>query len=613
MCKDVVKKKSIFLSFLGIGIIVLSLTGCAAPEDVLRALTTTATTTATTTPTPLVPLTLPPVIVHPPPSITGHPVLHFSDLTWGPKTGWEGSSTKGAAVTIWGKNFGDTRNNNYVSVNGAKLLNDTDYSEWGVVGPPKNIQRITFWINSNAQDGVGEITVTINGSQSNSLPFNITNGAIYFISVNDGDNTNTGLKSTSQGGKNGPFKDLCMFNPGLDGVTKCHNPSGDEQYIAYIKSGIYTELDADSAFVALRGPYGSPTKQKALIGFPGETHVIDTRSATRGIVWVADYKPYGLNSYFTFSKLNGVGGTGAFNVIGDFVRVISNTMTDYREPTWSGVIFVSASKNTAIYGNLFKNCGYDSYKHNIYIKTQFNNISLDLHTLHTDIGWNEFADAYAGTDARGGVIFISKSSNSQVAQYETQNTQIHHNYFHGGNMDFIYHADNVAIGDTFVYNNIFSGGTSPLGAISITYGDKFHVYNNTFYKTGAVAKPMIWETGVNTRAIFSDNIWYASSGQQFFKLENFKGATFQSNNDLFYEETGTVALPSGTGVTLTNAMQANPLFVDPGNGNFNLAIGSPALKNGTSIITSIPTLNATLPSYPAGTVFNIGAYEYTPP
>lgn len=47
------------------------------------------------------------------------PVLFFSDLTFGPNTGWNGSSTQGAAVTVLGKNLGPSRNSSYITVNGA--------------------------------------------------------------------------------------------------------------------------------------------------------------------------------------------------------------------------------------------------------------------------------------------------------------------------------------------------------------------------------------------------------------------------------------------------------------------------------------------------------------
>src|SRR5215831_18360283 len=100
-----------------------------------------------------------------------NPVLHFSDLTWGPKTGWEGSAVRGAAVTVWGVNFGSTRGTSFVTVNGAALTSDSDYAEWAASGGARGLQRITFWLNSTVADGAGNITVTVNGASSNSLPF----------------------------------------------------------------------------------------------------------------------------------------------------------------------------------------------------------------------------------------------------------------------------------------------------------------------------------------------------------------------------------------------------------------------------------------------------------
>jgi len=37
--------------------------------------------------------------------VASTPVLFFSNLTDGPISGWEGSNTKGAAVSVWGLNF----------------------------------------------------------------------------------------------------------------------------------------------------------------------------------------------------------------------------------------------------------------------------------------------------------------------------------------------------------------------------------------------------------------------------------------------------------------------------------------------------------------------------
>ncbi|MDO8748641.1 MAG: right-handed parallel beta-helix repeat-containing protein, partial [Candidatus Omnitrophota bacterium] len=97
------------------------------------------------------------------------PTLYFSDLIDGPKTGWNGSATKGAAVTIWGKNFGYTRGSlNYVTVGGVNLTADSDYAEWGVTtNNARGMERITFWLKNNCVDGAGTISVTVDGVTSN--------------------------------------------------------------------------------------------------------------------------------------------------------------------------------------------------------------------------------------------------------------------------------------------------------------------------------------------------------------------------------------------------------------------------------------------------------------
>jgi hypothetical protein len=539
-------------------------------------------------------------------AVCGAPVIFFSDLDWGPNAGWEGSSTKGAAVTVWGENFGSTRGSSYVSVNGAQI---TEYAEWGVVGPARGLQRITFWLNSNCQVGDGTITVTVGGIPSNTLAFKVVPGTaakIYFVSVSNGNNNNNGLYSATQGGSNGPFKDVFMFNPGLDEfhASTNRNPSGDGQYIMYIRGGTYTATDADSVFVALRGPYGGPDKRKALIGYPGETSNFNTANAERGIIWNADYSPYGKNSYFTWSKLNGIGGLAAAGVIGDYNRVIGCTFKEYLDYAQDGVVWVTASQHTSIYGNLFEHNGCDSMKHNIYVKTQAG-FSGDRNTIYTSIGWNEFSNAYS-SDTHGGVIFISKSSDGGA--YSTANVYIHNNYFHDGNMDFIYSGDGPDMGDIFVYNNIFSGGTSANGGITMYDGtNNIYFYNNVFYQMGPADQPMAWETG-KAKSYFKNNIWYSRSGQAFFNLETFKGATFSSDHDLFYGNTA----PSGA----TNVKTGDPKFVSAGT-DFHLQAGSPAIDAGANTVSSTVTNDYDSNPRPMdgnndGTAaYDIGAYEYT--
>jgi hypothetical protein len=67
----------------------------------------------------------------------GGPVLFFSDLQSGPKTGWEDGAAHGAAVSIWGRNFGPDRGSSFVTVGGVDLTDDADYSLWGGHGPAR--------------------------------------------------------------------------------------------------------------------------------------------------------------------------------------------------------------------------------------------------------------------------------------------------------------------------------------------------------------------------------------------------------------------------------------------------------------------------------------------
>ncbi len=527
---------------------------------------------------------------------SGGPVLFFSDLDWGPKTGWENSNTKGAAVTVWGKNFGSTRASSYVTINGAQLTTDASYAEWDAIGPARGLERITFWIPSTATDGAGAITVTVNGVTSNTLPFTVAAGTIYYVAPT-GSNSNSGRTTTQ------PFRDLLKFNP-------AQNPSGDSQYIMYVRAGTYSTLDADEAFIALRGPYGSTTKRKALVGYPAENPVIDTTNASRGIAWIACYTPYGEVSYMTFAKMTGRHGATPFTTCGgSYNRFVGMTLQDYLDSAWAGVIQVTDSKHTSIYGNLFDHNGFDSYKHNIYVKTEYTGLPMnDYSTQYTDIGWNEFSNAVAN-DTHGGVIFISKSGDPQVVSAPTDYIYIHDSYFHDGQLDFIYEGDSVDIGSNiYIYNNIFKSGTSSNGGLTFYNGtNNVYLFNNVFFQMGAADQPLAWATG-GAQLHFKNNIWVTQSNQQIFNLETFQGATADFDHDLFYNPSGASSAPSGGGITVSGAVLGDPMFVNPAASDFHLQTGSRAIDAGAN---TGPRVNQDYDGKPRpqGSAYDIGAFE----
>jgi len=513
------------------------------------------------------------------------PALFFSDLDWGPKTGWEGGAAKGAAVSIWGLNFGASRGSSYVTVNGVQLTSDSDYAEWGVTGPARDLQRITFWLRPACQDGQGTIAVTVGGVTSSTIPFLVTPGTIYYISPS-GSNGNNGLTSATA------WRDIFKFNPS-------QNSAGDGQYIVYVRGGSYSTLDDDSTFVALRGPYGGPSKRKALVGYPGETPVLNVSSAERGVVWTARYSPYGRSDYFTFAKLRMVGGTMAHTTFGDYWRIVGNSMEDMRAEGWTGVVMVDNSQQIQVLGNYFRNCGFDSYKHNIYIKTHSDYIPGDKSVDYVTVAWNEIADPYAGSDNRGGAIFISRESSSGSKYID--HIYIHSNYFHGGNMEFIYTGDSTPHnGDVWVYNNVLRENTNGAGGLFFAWGTRYaYVYNNTLYNLKG--EGMLSVAG--SAQVVSRNNIYRSNGTPHVTMDVSTTGSYNSQNDLFYG----ASIPTGARVTVSGAITGDPQFVS--SSDLHIGSGSPADDSGSATVSSIVGTSYDGTSRPQGAGYDLGAFE----
>lgn len=543
------------------------------------------------------------------------PVLFFSDLTFGPNTGWNGSSTQGAAVTVWGKNLGPSRNSSYITVNGAQLTTDASYAEWGVVGPARGLERITFWVPSSAASGAGSIRVTVNGTTSNSLPFEVAPATILFVDVNNGNNTNNGRTTSTA------WKDLWKWTPCTPN-DPYHYPShcntlGDAQYIMYVRGGTYSVKDpyagAYNPFIGVAGPVGSPTARKAIVGYPGENPVIDT-SGTQysGIIGSLQWSPYGYGvSYTTVAKLTGQNGGEFYSVFGEYNRIVGNRMLDYRAEAWSGVIFVANSHHTQILGNLFSNCGFDSYKHNIYIKSQPIGMgnSYDQSVLYTEVGFNEFANAYA-SDSHGGVIFLSRDS-GQPSNYIHDYTYVYGNLFRGGNMDYLYSGDSVPLGNhIYWYNNIHAPNTSTGGGLTVYYGtNNMEFYNNVFYQTNRVN---LVNVNYTAKPVFKNNIWWPVTGGGSLDMGDITSGKATLDHELWYNGTP----PSNsTSVAITNTTQGDPQFVNPGGNDFHLASASAARGVGVNLYSTMSQLpwgayDYDGKAYPASGAWDVGSIQY---
>jgi len=263
------------------------------------------------------------------------PMIFFSDLISAPKNGWDSSEpNKGAIVTIWGRNFGTQRGDSYVTVNGTKLTTDSDYKDvWAKTNNPVPfLQTITFQLNSDMSNGDGTISVSVNNTTSNTVPFRInTIGSIYFIDVNASGGTGT---------LSDPWD-----NP--NDFIKAMSP-GD---VGYFRAGIYDKKynrGKSNMWIRKTQTWGTPEDPIGFVGYPNEVAMFDS--------WTNGDKS-SLNSsikiesrYITVSKLF----TRAFTrgiQVGRYGRIIGNDAIGVQEVIGGAGIIHTGSDGVKVLGN----------------------------------------------------------------------------------------------------------------------------------------------------------------------------------------------------------------------------------------------------------------------
>lgn len=536
------------------------------------------------------------------------PILFFSDLTDGPISGWEKSDSVGAAVTIWGLNFGDTRGTSYLTCGGVNLTSDSNYVEWGVVNRPataqdsvdgytsaRNLERTTFHLDSTMTAGASSISVTTSEGISNWLPFYCREtGNIYFIN-RDGDDSDSGWYADTAGhGAEGPWK-LATKVKNLD--------TGD---IAYFREGIWNELDAWSGIIAFgNGSHGNGTENNSITmaSYPGEFAQLGP-GQTHAITRFDD----GILSYWTFSKfmfradvqwgISDAEGSDHIRFIGNDYTADANVMNfDGGDSGLNCLYFYGNNGHDA--GKSVRNDSFDcpdswpARKYPLYIRGYG---VLDS----VDIGWNEFGYNQIG---RGTQIY-GHASGDYVDNLFFHDNYIHHSGCHGVIFGGGDGGTYTMIKNAYIWNNIVAQNGKGRNGNGVGFqivggptSSNFYIYNNTFYHNDV--ELTIFTQPLETLDMKNNIIW---ANGEYFDLTG-PGSGCAGTKNAYY---GASDIPGWDTGSLSGL---SPNLVNPANGNFHLQAASPCVDSASTITLTTPDYEGI--KRPQGSAYDIGAYEYT--
>ena len=539
-------------------------------------------------------------------AIAGEPILYFSDITSGPKSG-NGDTTggrsglDGAIVTIWGRNLGSTQESSKVYANGIEAAS---YYAWGDADSPANLvifhrmQKVSFQVSHLAADGAGSIYVTVNGKSSNPLPFAVRAGNIYFIKT-------TGHDDTGDGSWTNPWRTIPHAVSSL--------APGD---IAYIGDGVDQTTETDYSAAVNLGSDGLEGAPKSLIVYPGAVSHVGNATIERAIgVWNGETENDSVHWVIAgFTVTTGQVGIPARAGF----RVVGNYLTAPQGDGWDGAVDASGS-NLSILGNELAHIGSDNcqkFYHAIYVKgVRRDDLPRAPTETNREIAWNYIHDSMSN---RAINIYSEQAYAAFIQQHRVHDNVIVNQ--HGDGIMLGYYVT----GDNWVYNNlVINAGLGPEWVdepsyhtgVRITTGHeeisetKVYIYNNTLYGNGWSGATYEEQTGsllISPEALSTSTTVYLSNNIIFSTGEPYMAGESASLPDADYRNCwyGDGAAPSWD----LSAINFDPEFMAPGVFNFQLQGGSPCVDTGLDVfgVVSRDLLGV---SRPQGLSFDLGVYE----
>lgn len=558
---------------------------------------------------PLSEATTAPTVIHPTPAEAmgaASPVLYFSDLTSGPKSGNSDTSggrsgLDGAIVTVWGRNLGSTQGSSKVYANGVEAAS---YYTWGNATAPADLytyhqmQMVSLQVSHLAHDGPGSIYAVVNGKPSNSLPFIVQAGNIYFVTL-------SGHDDTGNGSWGNPWQTIPKAADNL--------APGD---IAYIGDGVDQNTETDYGAAVNLGSDGEPGRPKALVVYPGATSNVGNATLGKAFhVWNGETGGYSTHWVVAKFKMTtaeaGLTAQGGFRVVGNYVTAPNGDGMD-------GAIGGRNGNDIYILGNELENVGAANCSklyHAIYI-TGFRQDSPPRAPTESnrEVAWNYIHNSQSN---RAINIYSEQTYSAFIQQHH-----VHDNVIVNQRGDGIMLGYYVT-GDNWVFNNlIVNAGLGPEWiddasshtGLRINTGHEdilqtvVYVYNNTLYGSG-----------------WSGATW-PQTGSLLFHLEAFDRSTtvYFSNNVIYstgepYMAGESASLPAGDYRNCwygdgnpptwdTTAINDDPDFIAVGVFNFQLQNDSPCMEIGKNVSTVVARDLLGVPR-PQGLAFDLGAYE----
>lgn len=563
------------------------------------------------------------------PAAVGAPVVAYTDIIAGPNSG--GEDNNGAYLSMFGKNFGSDITKIKVYVGGGEV------ARYMYIGPSlgrPDIQQISVQLGPATSSGA--IKVMVDDIESNTdKNFTIRAGKFFFLSKTGNNNTGTPNDITRPYRTANYVMGLPNFVAGDFMVIRGGNydlSSGSEDllYSRWLNLGIGTGGTMRSG--------DSETSNITIYGYPGEDAIVDwgniTTTGTYGI------RAVGTTSYYTMANLTfdlrDSGGAavylGFYSDSGAYCyhcRLVNMTVRGGMAGGTGGAnsFYLHRVDGLKLYGLNIGNQSPLTYpglqSHMIYMS--------HFHT-NAEIGWSYIHDNAYGRAALQ--IAGDPWGSSYIATEEGQvtcngvpctwglntNVRVHDNLFLNLPQEAI--LANLGSDEIYLYNNIIinantkrNPGFSP---IALRGGGpnkgRYNLFNNTIYTEaeggGIIQMGYLPSASWPEYVKFYNNIVYAKVPETKYYYIHGSLPTLDkitSDNNIWYGSSYPVPAFAGP-----NDVVADPMLLNLTHNNVHLNPESPAISNGTTIVSPIVSSDYDFNTRFIGAGYSIGAYQFQP-